>query len=73
MELVLKNVVENEDGSCTVDIDYDNETLQQAMTWAAGQEGLDLKDVDAVMQAFVIDLLEDAIKKAEEKNIDADK
>ncbi len=73
MDIKIDNVVENDDGSCNVDLEYDGEALEMATTWAAGQKGIDIKDEDAVMQAFVIDMLENGIKEEEEKAIDADK
>ena len=77
MEIVVNNVVENEDGSCNVDIAYDNEALEHAKEWAKDKNEINIDDENDVMQAFVINMMEEHIKEKgddmEEKDIDADK
>jgi hypothetical protein len=64
MKLTADNVVELENGDCTMDIQYDEEALFMGCAWYKRVHGdeVDL-DEDVVMQAWVIHMLEEQIKR----------
>jgi hypothetical protein len=64
MELVINNVTERDDGSCDVDLSYDEECLLMAKDWAKKWHP-DMEDEQDIMHAYVINILEEGIKDVE--------